>query len=121
MFTFRTVATLLAIGVLSATALPAAEFESRQSGIQITYCTDIELRGNCYTPTVHLNHCHDVPGDFNDRISSFKNLDKGQGQCTWYEYGGCTGQKYKKDEDMKLHDGNGKFNDFITSVICTPK
>jgi len=36
-------------------------------------------------------------------------------------HGGCTGQKYKKGEDKKLHDGNGKFNDFISSVICAPK
>ncbi|KAK0640748.1 hypothetical protein B0T16DRAFT_393157 [Cercophora newfieldiana] len=48
----------------------------------------------------------------------FNNEDKSKGECTWYEHRGCTGQKYKKAEDKKLQDGNGKFNDFI---MCTPK
>ncbi|KAK0617516.1 hypothetical protein B0T14DRAFT_434773 [Immersiella caudata] len=121
MFSFHTLATLLAVAVLSVTALPATNLESRQSNIQIQYCTDIELRGACNIPSVRLNQCHDVPGDFKDRISSFKNLNKNQRKCTWYEHFGCTGNSYKKDEDLKLHDGNGKFNDYISSVICAPK
>jgi hypothetical protein len=36
-------------------------------------------------------------------------------------HSGCTGQKYVKDEDKKLNDGNGKFNDFISSVLCVDK
>jgi len=31
----------------------------------------------------------------------------------------CTGQNYKKNEDKKLSDGNGKFDNFISSVLCT--
>ncbi|KAK0625929.1 hypothetical protein B0T14DRAFT_390766, partial [Immersiella caudata] len=60
----------------------------------------------------------DIPSEFNDRFTSIRNLDKDKGKCTWFEHIGCTGRKYQTDDDQKLQDGNGVFNNFISSVIC---
>lgn len=89
-----------------------------------------------------------IPPQFNDKISSFVLETTVLGDCVWYEYvvsiflatyltlisiaskrqliylpanrhTACTGQKYKNNEDENLSGGNGKFDNFISSVLCT--
>ena len=34
---------------------------------------------------------------------------------------GCSGESYDNGEDLNLSDGNGEFNDSISSFLCEPK
>ncbi|KAF6824472.1 hypothetical protein CPLU01_10829 [Colletotrichum plurivorum] len=62
-----------------------------------------------------------VPSGWNDRISSIRNDSKSFYTCTWYLDAGCRGQSYANQEDANLADGNGRFNDSISSYSCKRK
>ncbi|VBB79490.1 Putative protein of unknown function [Podospora comata] len=97
MFNLKTTI-LIAMGVLSATAAPAMDTSSDSS-------------------ITALN----VPGSYNDRISSIRNLDKNRFHCVWYEHSNCGGRSYGNQEDANLHDGNGFFSDRISSWRCNTR
>ncbi|KAK4450443.1 hypothetical protein QBC34DRAFT_379156 [Podospora aff. communis PSN243] len=117
----KSLATLLAVALVTANALPTADLESRQSVIGIKGCTDQKERGECLVVQIPLNNCYDIPSNFNDKFTSVRNLETGKGKCTWFEHIGCTGKKYQKDNDQNLQDGNAVFNNFISSVLCLQK
>ncbi|KAM5347836.1 hypothetical protein ACJ41O_007660 [Fusarium nematophilum] len=87
----------------------------------IYYCSNIKWNGECRTVSVPLDRCHNVPKGWNDRISSIRNNVKGSYKCIWYRDYNCNGNTYDNQEDANLADGNGKFNDAISSYSCRRK
>ncbi|KAK0665416.1 hypothetical protein QBC41DRAFT_232847 [Cercophora samala] len=98
MFNLKTATILLAMGVLSATAAPSVDTSADNN-------------------IMALN----VPGSYNDRISSIRNLDKNRFHCVWYEHSNCGGRSYSNQEDANLHDGDGFFSDRISSWRCNTR
>ncbi|KAK0732324.1 hypothetical protein B0H67DRAFT_640607 [Lasiosphaeris hirsuta] len=57
--------------------------------------------------------------EWDDRISCIKNISNKDNKCTWDK--GCKGASYDNQEDADLGDGDGRFNEAISSFICVPK
>ncbi|KAK0616096.1 hypothetical protein B0T17DRAFT_367999 [Bombardia bombarda] len=130
MFSVKTIVAILAFGAASVAAAPAPAPEpvaspaavgllAVQSAVRM--CKDSEWRGDCKTVLVDLGVCTNISGDYNDKISSIENQSSGNTKCTWYIDGNCNGSSYSNQKDAKLQDGNGKFNDSISSFSCTTK
>ncbi|KAK3385303.1 hypothetical protein B0H63DRAFT_522642 [Podospora didyma] len=128
MVNFNVLATVLALGAISATGLPTSSaapaantIEQRQFlPVRMLYCTDKDFKGNCETVSVPVGQCHNIREAFNDKISSFDN--KGSGNtpthCIWYQHYGCTGIKYGRNKDSNLDSHGGAMNDFLSSFVC---
>ncbi|KAK4043825.1 hypothetical protein C8A01DRAFT_43380 [Parachaetomium inaequale] len=119
-------AAVLGLGVLSATAAPAASsvgeakaVAGRQNRVEVHACEHTDWRGACQVFSSIAGSCFNVPSEWDNRISSIQNLQKSNFKCTWYQYGGCTGQSYDNQEDADLSDGNGAWNDRISSWNCS--
>ncbi|OHE92989.1 hypothetical protein CORC01_11712 [Colletotrichum orchidophilum] len=87
----------------------------------IYMCEHTYWNGQCRNELVDLNRCYNVPGGWNDRISSIRNDSKSFYKCVWYLDGNCQGGSYENQEDANLADGNGRFNDSISSYSCKQK
>ncbi|KAK4186786.1 hypothetical protein QBC35DRAFT_386412 [Podospora australis] len=131
MFNLKNIAILLALGVLSASAAPASDVsvavaEAEQPAIvaksaqeiPVYACQGSRWRGACRKLYVDVDECFNVHPDFNDNISSIKNEDTGRSRCMWFEDANCRGRYYKNQEDANLADGDGYFNDRISSISC---
>ncbi|KAK0666970.1 hypothetical protein QBC41DRAFT_143070 [Cercophora samala] len=124
MVNFTSFASLLAFGVLSASAAPAGEvlngnpLEARQYPRQVMACKDIHWGGQCITWTMTYAECKNVPADWNDVISSIKSVNPTGVFCEWWEHANCSGERYTNQNDANLHDGDGFFGDRISSIRC---
>ncbi|KAK4653812.1 hypothetical protein QC762_510180 [Podospora pseudocomata] len=124
MVSFKSLATLLAFGVLSATAAPAGDalngshLEARQSPRQVFACKDWYWQGQCITWDMTYAECKNRPAEWNDVISSIKSVHKTGVYCEWWEHANCSGERYDNQEDANLHDGSGFFADRISSIRC---
>ncbi|KAK4671696.1 hypothetical protein QC764_0097880 [Podospora pseudoanserina] len=128
MLNLKSIITLLALGVFSASAAPApgaspmAEAEQpalvdRQISVRVFACEHIRSQGACTTFNAPLGQCYNVPAAWNDRISTIINQDR-QFRCVWFEHGSCSGRSYANQVDDNLGDGDGYFNDRISSIRC---
>ncbi|KAK4176716.1 hypothetical protein QBC36DRAFT_186849 [Triangularia setosa] len=86
---------------------------------KIYACQNEQWGKPCRKFTALVGDCLDVPSDWNDNISSIKNQDKTVFYCSWYEHDNCEGQTCGNQEDAKLRDGNGFFNDRISLWSCS--
>jgi len=66
---------------------------------------DKDFQGAMFTGFTNSDKCHDLPGDFNNNISSGKSLKDGF-LCTVWDEAGCTGAKFY----TFTHDGNPDFS-----------
>ncbi|KAK4654159.1 hypothetical protein QC762_0062690 [Podospora pseudocomata] len=122
MFNLKNIITLLAVGVLSASAAPAADVPvaeaepalvDRQISARVFACEHIRSQGACITFNAPIAQC-----SWNDRISTIINQDRNLFRCVWFEHGGCSGRSYANQVDDHLGDGDGYFNDRISSIRC---
>ncbi|KAK4654115.1 hypothetical protein QC762_401176 [Podospora pseudocomata] len=126
MFNLKTTI-LIAMGVLSATAAPTVHTSSDgritagQNTAFVFACQNARWGNPCQTFGSNPGTCFNVPGSYNDRISSIRNLDKNRFHCVWYEHSNCGGRSYGNQEDANLHDGNGFFSDRISSWRCNTR
>ncbi|KAK4672251.1 hypothetical protein QC763_0001950 [Podospora pseudopauciseta] len=113
---------LLTMSVLTTAApAPAADAEEgkpapRQTGRAVYTCHHTYWGAPCQPSASINNHLVNVPSDWNNVISSIRNQTAWS--CTWYEHGNCEGRSYTNQEDAKLADGDGFFNDRISSWRC---
>ncbi|KAK4155148.1 hypothetical protein C8A00DRAFT_32041 [Chaetomidium leptoderma] len=127
MFSVKSLATLLTVGVLSAIAAPAAPSSdestivARQDTAVVFGCRGIRFSGECNTFYSPANSCFNVDNRWNDAISSIQVADKRRFKCTWFRDINCQGPSYGNQEDANLSDGNGAMNDRITSWLCVSK
>lgn len=90
-----------------------------------------------------LGRTANVPDGWNDQISSIRNDSRSNYRCTWYllvlhprlrlplrvqellinrfRNINCSGKSYANQDDANLADGNGQFNDSISSYSCKQK
>ncbi|VBB71459.1 Putative protein of unknown function [Podospora comata] len=112
---------LLTMSVLTTAApAPAADAEEgklapRQTG-RAVYACHHTYWGPLPTLLQVLQSSSQCPSDWNDVISSIRN--QAAWSCTWYEHGNCEGRSYTNQEDANLADGDGFFNDPISSWRC---
>ncbi|KAK0666037.1 hypothetical protein QBC41DRAFT_305579 [Cercophora samala] len=130
MFSLKNIVTLLALAVFSASAAPAADVSvaeaaseqpaivARQAWASVYACQHVWWGLPCQGFSPYAGQCIGVPAGYNDRISSIRNNNKNNFHCVWYEHGGCTGRSYANQEDANLADGDGFFNDRISSMRC---
>ncbi|KAF2681002.1 hypothetical protein K458DRAFT_420920 [Lentithecium fluviatile CBS 122367] len=127
MVSFKSVAAVLAFNVLSATAAPASSPVEMRGEVNVLaqasiyMCKDIRWNGDCRNVLVNLDTCTNVPSGWNDVISSIRNDSRSNYKCTWYLNANCGGSSYDNQDDANLADGNGKFNDSISSYSCKNK
>ncbi|KAK3319884.1 hypothetical protein B0T19DRAFT_488114 [Cercophora scortea] len=123
MVSMKAVAAVLALNAMTAMAAPTGEVGDRAIAAQasIYFCEHIRWNGACRNALVDLDRCTNVPDGWNDRISSIRNDSKSYYKCTWFIDGNCEGASYDNQEDANLADGNGKFNDAISSYSCRYK
>ncbi|VBB79537.1 Putative protein of unknown function [Podospora comata] len=122
MFNLKNIITLLAVGVLSASAAPAADVPvaeaepalvDRQISARVFACEHIRSQGACVTFNAPIAQCFNVPAAWNDRISTIINQDRSLFRCVWFD-----GRSYANQVDDHLGDGDGYFNDRISSIRC---
>ncbi|CAL8110286.1 unnamed protein product [Orchesella dallaii] len=80
----------------------------------ITVYDDVDGGGASYNVEISPGHCTNLPGDWNDRISSINT----QGHCAiGYEHGDCggRGERFAPGTPHHGHLTNLNFNDAITS------
>jgi hypothetical protein len=129
MVSFKTLLVALVAQGLAVSATPidttAVEHKiaARADG-QIYYCEHAKWKGTCRTVSVPLSECRNIHPDWNDRVSSIKNNQKGSTKCVWYREPNCkvtNTPAYTNQEDANLADGNGNYNDSISSYECFQK
>ncbi|KAF5003164.1 hypothetical protein FDECE_10273 [Fusarium decemcellulare] len=120
MVSIKALYSILAFQALAVSAAPKEPNRLDAQGT-IFYCSNTRWNGECRTVLVPLNVCHNVPSAWNDRISSIRNNVKDRYTCTWYISYNCQGKGYSNQEDADLSDGDGKYNDSISSYSCKPK
>ncbi|KAF6805822.1 hypothetical protein CMUS01_08112 [Colletotrichum musicola] len=125
MVSIKSLLALLAVQAMTAAAAPAPVSDDPAMELMaqasIYFCSDIRWNGECRNHLIDLDKCTNVPSGWNDRISSIRNDSKSFYTCTWYLDAGCRGQSYGNQEDANLADGNGRFNDSISSYSCKRK
>ncbi|KAK3689896.1 hypothetical protein B0T22DRAFT_481079 [Podospora appendiculata] len=126
MVSMKALAAVLALNAMTASAAPTAEavqVADRAIAAQasIYFCEHTRWNGACRNVLVNLDRCTSVPDGWNDRISSIRNDSKSYYKCIWYIDGNCQGKSYDNQEDANLADGNGNFNDAISSYSCRVK
>ncbi|KAI9147122.1 hypothetical protein HJFPF1_13154 [Paramyrothecium foliicola] len=126
MIVLGTLIAALAMQPLAVGAVPlaAADGHSTKASTKILadasvyMCEHTRWNGACLNVLVPLNSCQNVPGGWNDRISSIRNDSRNYYHCVWYTDGNCGGTAYDNQEDADLSDGNGRMNDSISSWSC---
>ncbi|KAK4676533.1 hypothetical protein QC764_401335 [Podospora pseudoanserina] len=127
MFQLKTLITLLALGGFSAMAAPTENVPvsehsgiSRREDASVYACEHINyLLGLNTKLTAH--HEINFTSNWDNKISDIKNNNKNALKCRWYVNRNCQGSSYHTQEDQKLNDGNGNFNDSISSWKCCHK
>ncbi|KAM7202765.1 hypothetical protein V8F20_004279 [Naviculisporaceae sp. PSN 640] len=87
-------------------------------GTTVVACEHPEWQGYCWYPWIGNSNCYNVPDWFDNQISSIRNANSGAYYCEWFEHYDCTGRHYDNQNDAKLQDGNGFFDDRISSLRC---
>ncbi|KAK0649577.1 hypothetical protein B0T16DRAFT_133867 [Cercophora newfieldiana] len=125
MVSFRLVLAAVASHLLLASSAPTSPILARdlvpRAEVEVKYCEKTNWDGECRTVTVTEATCMNMLDAWNDRVSSIKNVDKDEFKCTWYMDANCTGESYDNQEDADLGDGNGRFDEVISSYICVPR
>ncbi|KAK4197238.1 hypothetical protein QBC40DRAFT_257247 [Triangularia verruculosa] len=89
-----------------------------EDSAQIYACQNEQWGEPCQTFVSKVGECTNFDTEWNDKVSSIKNLNTEGTFCAWYKHVNYQGQWYNNQEDAKLQDGNGFFNDRITSWYC---
>ncbi|KAL0939226.1 uncharacterized protein CTRU02_205836 [Colletotrichum truncatum] len=121
MVSAKSVLCALSIQVIAVTAAPLASANPETALIaqaSVHMCEHIRWTGACRNQLVPLDSCRNVPAAWNDRISSIRNDSRLDYKCTWYIHSNCRGASYSNQNDANLRDGNGRFNDSISSFSC---
>ncbi|KAH7324579.1 hypothetical protein B0I35DRAFT_458291 [Stachybotrys elegans] len=126
MVSFKVFLTTLALQGLIASATPTKAVSATggagtlaEEG-QIRYCDEKNWNGECRTVAVPLNRCHNLPSRWNNRIGSIRNQINSH-KCWWYLQNNCEGKNYDNQKDANLSDGDGLFDNSISSYICVRK
>ncbi|KAM7187078.1 hypothetical protein V8F20_011146 [Naviculisporaceae sp. PSN 640] len=104
----------------NATAAPIAgptPVLSKREDVWILGCEHIRWGAPCVYISSPAGACKDLPPEWNDKFSSVQR-NSPSGTCTWYEHPNCGGQGYGNQNDANLADGNGWWNDRISSFRC---
>ncbi|KAK4207188.1 hypothetical protein QBC37DRAFT_380357 [Rhypophila decipiens] len=94
------------------------ETMSQEDTPWVLVCEHPNWEGRCAYLRARAGDCTNVPGDWNDIISSIRNDDANIFQCTWFEDIDCGGSSDDKQENDNLNNGDGYFNDRISSWNC---
>ncbi|KAK4656727.1 hypothetical protein QC762_206810 [Podospora pseudocomata] len=86
--------------------------------MHIYYCEHIWSQGDCAHSYSWTGECHNIPAKFDNAISSIANENVDQSDCHWFDGADCTGAQYSNENDQNLADGNGWWNDRISSYRC---
>ncbi|KAK4194480.1 hypothetical protein QBC40DRAFT_302064 [Triangularia verruculosa] len=122
MFNLKTLVIFVASGcALAAPAVNGNALESRQAMASVYACENLNWNLPCDTFSLTPGACLNVPSNWDNKISSIKNNNKNIYHCVWYDNQNCQGRSYSNQEDAKLNDGNGFFNDRISSWRCNTR
>ncbi|KAK1761513.1 hypothetical protein QBC47DRAFT_370312 [Echria macrotheca] len=114
-------ATLASHVFLAASSPTPSGLDTRVSVLAVEFCDSTNFRGVCVEINPDSAQCYDLLPDWDNRASSVDNLGKDSYKCTWYLDGNCQGTSYDNQKDADLGDGNGLFDESISSFICVPK
>ncbi|PGH16995.1 hypothetical protein AJ79_01379 [Helicocarpus griseus UAMH5409] len=94
MVSIKALVALVAINIISVTAIPVPEAGSSadassktiaaRAASSIYMCEHEEWNGQCTEDSVELGTCKNVPRGWKDRITSIRNNRKDNSKCTWY-------------------------------------
>ncbi|KAM7220199.1 hypothetical protein V8F06_004341 [Rhypophila decipiens] len=123
MVPIKSIATGLLVLAASAVAAPApdaaADIKARQDTTRVRMCEHPYWGGECIEPTGTWAQCQNVPAGWDNRASSVKGLTANfYFGCKWFEHFNCEGRMYTNNEDANLSDGDGFFDDRISSWRC---
>ncbi|KAK4113367.1 hypothetical protein N656DRAFT_844295 [Canariomyces notabilis] len=122
MLSIKSILTIVAFSTVSTAAAPATDnknvLAARQGPARVFACQNGDWNEPCRVFEFASGVCFNVPGDWNDKISSIRNLNPSAFRCLWYEHGNCGGSSYDNQEDANLNDWTGGWNDRITSWRC---
>ncbi|KAK0665411.1 hypothetical protein QBC41DRAFT_379663 [Cercophora samala] len=124
MIAVKSLIAYLALGTASVLAAPATTIKvsPRQADdVSIFACTEARFTGECRMIPTPAGKCFNIDEAWNDEISSIQNLERDSFKCKWFEHVNCQGKEYKNQDDADLRDGNGFFDDRITSWLCELK
>ncbi|KAJ9666246.1 hypothetical protein H2201_003680 [Coniosporium apollinis] len=88
----------------------------------VFYCRDDKWRGGCHYQWVEDGACHNVPWDWNDKISSFgpdSRVDWKNWGCDMFADGNCQGQRHLIFYPGSEMLSSWNFNDKISSIRCS--
>ncbi|KAM0193544.1 hypothetical protein ACHAPI_007613 [Fusarium lateritium] len=137
----KQIITILAFPVLSVSAAPAERKVMAKPGkmaaaASITYCANTRWNGECRTVGVPLDECHSktmsqVDGTTVSVLSvTIPKIHTPADGISIVLVGAltdstrdwnCNGKSYGNQVDANLADGNGEFNDSISSYSCRTK
>ncbi|KAF1958085.1 hypothetical protein CC80DRAFT_560326 [Byssothecium circinans] len=127
MVSIKATAVVVALNIFTAAAAPAMSLITSRDDSHILaqasiyICRDTRWNGQCQNVLVNLDSCANVPNGWNDVISSIRNDSRSNYKCVWYLDSNCNGASYDNQDDADLSDGNGRFNDSISSYSCKQK
>ncbi|KAM0284168.1 hypothetical protein ACHAQH_002158 [Verticillium albo-atrum] len=78
----------------------------------VAICKNQDLGGGCFKSSIDPGFCWNVPGDYNDKMSSYVT----NAPCTFFENGNCGGGSFVGNGIQFTVPAN--FNDKISSVRC---
>ncbi|KAK4186924.1 hypothetical protein QBC35DRAFT_499874 [Podospora australis] len=126
MFSIKSITAVLAVGLLSGTALAApqggdsgAPGQPGRGRARVLACENRNFVGPCQNFEFDEGSCfnlHDV--GWHDKISSIRNTMYPRYRCTWYEHDKCNGASYDKWEDWDMTSHGGYMNDRVSSIRC---
>ncbi|KAM7216527.1 hypothetical protein V8F06_008055 [Rhypophila decipiens] len=145
MLTLKSLVTLAAMVVISATAAPAPapEPEAAPSPASgdfviavavpedsfsiaahpgegcVKLCQDHYFQGTCYTICTNDGQCATLSGGLNDWTSSIDVVNWPAWECTFYQHAQCQGASFTTHYDESLHDSGGWWADRISSIRCS--
>ncbi|KAK0739350.1 hypothetical protein B0T21DRAFT_400497 [Apiosordaria backusii] len=88
--------------------------------MHVKYCQHIWWDGDCIEDFFWNGECRNTLEfpKYENEISSAANMNYDHSTCHWFDGTDCQGAQYSTESDANLADGNGWWNDRISSYRC---
>ncbi|KAK0667049.1 hypothetical protein QBC41DRAFT_324748 [Cercophora samala] len=88
--------------------------------MHVKYCEHIWWGGDCLEDFFWDGECRNTREfpKYENTISSIGNMNQDHSSCHWFDGYNCQGSQYSNEWDANLADGNGWWNDRISSYRC---
>ncbi|KAK4176253.1 hypothetical protein QBC36DRAFT_352799 [Triangularia setosa] len=93
---------------------------SKDACMHVKYCEHNWWNGDCIEDWFWDGECRNTLEypKYENAISSCANMNQEHSICHWFDGYDCQGSQYSTEADANLADGNGWWNDRISSYRC---